>query len=815
MSYEASTTELKSGVADTEPNSQVHSEVAPEPEAYLRLDTGEVIVVPADDATYLNNEFDKWNRLIYEQMLANEVLAVCDARLEAISSELAKKPNVPDPFLAQQEQDARKAQGWGIEWREQATEKLHGELKALDKLGDSGKKLIELIPVVRREQKTPYKTETKSDDWKKEGLDIKKAWSFKSGAGLRNRMMKKDRYWKPGGILNMNSGQIRKAWPKFKDEKSMKWAEVYKADKSGKRQIDRKKMREYLGEQVKKAASVKSKDFFKLEIENVGILGPEALEKWNANSLIEKEGELKAAGVKLGDIDFSAEAAAMRYFSGAGLSGEIAPLKGNVNIKAEGSAEIAFAEGKAGAKFYFPSNEGLLLTFYDLEQVSKLSKGQSPGNPYDLGAVRLMALAELSGVIGVSLAGEVSIGMEMKDVEVKDKNGKTIPAKVPQIKGSNKKVKRRNKADVNGKGAEWKQTAGLDAQVNFFAGARGGVELKGAIEWRNPHNAEKKFEPFASVAPKFDGMAGIAGEAKVSVEYIDGIFRISVHAGLCFGIGASGEVTLAVGLKQLASFSYWMFYTLGHAEFRTLKFIAEEPFEAWQAITYLVVCEGENIEKYFSKGIAVLRKTVNSWETKFTKADANIKLGQGIIDHPERVRFSPPEAKGMLIYQLTRFSVANWLEDGEGFGLGDDYLPTQRAAVIKILDQAQTKDDLKNIIQHIGPAGEKGNEQANAELLKRFFAAEGPHGLDIPFSRTRYQEQYQSIMRRLVDKDYVAMNGDFETWYDDKMASLQDSMVRGYPALDNSTLAYALQKDMGRDHPLFSSGDRGFYSELA
>lgn len=815
MSYGASTAELKSAPADTERGSQIHGQVAPEPAAYLRLDTGEVVGVPAADATELNNEFDKWNRLMYERLLANDVLALCDARLEAIAEEMAKSPNRVDPYLVEQEKETRKAQNWGFQWRDEANQKLRGELKVLDKLGSSGKKLIELIPLIEGEQKTPYKHEGKSEDWKRDGLNLKKAWSFKSGAGLRDEFKQKDRYRGVGTLRNMRSDKLKASWPIAKDKKDIKWAEVYNKDKEGKRQIDRKKLHKYLGEQVQNL-KVNSADFIKLEIENVGTLGPEALERWNANTHVEREGELKAAGVKLGDIDFSAEAAAMRYFSGASVAGEIAPLKGKVNIKAEGSAEVAFAEGKAGVEFCLPSKEGLLLTFYDLKQLADLANGAKPGAPYDLGAVRLLVSGELSGVIGVSLAGEVSIGVEMIDIETRDVDGKTKSGKVPRIKGSRSKAKHQRKLDVTGRAQDWTNKAGLDAEVNFFAGARGGITLKGAVQWRNPHHEDKKFEDFASVAPKLEGMAGIAGEAKLAVEYVDGIFRITVHAGLCFGVGASGEVTVAVGAKQLASFTYWMYYTLGHAGFRSVGFVVDDAFTGWKNIAYLLACEGGNIEQYFSKQLDDLNKFVNALEAKFAKADANIKLGQSIVAHPEKVRFSPPETKGMLLYQLTRFSVANWVEDGTGTHLGDDYLPTQRKAALLVLRQAQTKADLENIVQHIGAQGTRGDKAANLELLKRFFAAEGPHGLDIPFSRTQYQDDFQKVMRGVGgDKDFVAMNGDFGRWYESTYASLKDDMTRGYPALDNSTLQYAMQKDMGRDHPLFASSEGGFYSGMA
>lgn len=804
---------LGEGRANTTPGSQVVVYVTPEPQAYLRLDTGEVVAVPTEDVTALNNEFDRWSRLVHENLLANEVLAVCDERLSMIALEQGRNPSAMSRELDEAQALAKQTQSFAIQWRDEATAKLRDELKPLARLGDGGAKLIEMIPLMEKEGDKPYLHKAIEDhgQWKRDALDLNKQWGFRSVAGLKDQIKQEARYKGVGPLKVMNSDKLKSSWPKIKDKKAMRWSEVYRADKDGKRRIDRKKMRQYLGEQVQNL-KLNSKDFIKLDIENSGTLGPEALERWNENAHIERAGEVDVMGAKLGDIDLSAEAAAMRYFSGGSLAGEISPLKGNVFIKAEGSAEIAFAEARASADFYFPSKEGLMLTFYDLAQIDAIVNGKSPGRPYDLGAVRFAAAAELSGVLGVSVAGEVSIGIEMVDIETKDVDGKTKPGKAPHIKGSRQRAKRRNTTNVTGKGADWTNKAGLAAEVNFFAGARGGLQLKGAVQWRNPHNEAKAFEDFAAVAPKLEGMAGLAGEAKLAVEYIDGIFRITAHAGLCFGVGASGEISLAVGVKQIGSFVFWAYYTLGHAGFRSLEFVAERAFEAWKYVIYLVVCEGRAIDNYFARE---LDEAVKTWETKFAKADANIALGQSILAKPESVRYGPPETKGMLLYQLTRFSFANWLKDGTGAHLGDDYLPTQRKAALMVLRQAQTKADMDNIIQHIGPLGEKGDHQANMELLKRFFAAEGPRGLDVPFNRTQYQNDFQDMRRRLGDKDFLAMEGDFGAWYDATHAALADEMRRGYAALDNSTLEYALQKDMARDHPLFASSERGFYGDIA
>ena len=802
------------GTANTTPGSSVSVQVKAEPMTYLRLDTGEVYAIPASDVPALHNEFDKWNRLVHAQLLANEVLALADERLLLIAT--AKGEN-PASISNDVEDDARTAQGLAIKWREEATEAVRKEMQALDKLGSTGKSLIEMVPLMDKAGDKPYKTtpDKANGDWKQKNLDLSRKWNVKNGGGIKGKFEQEARYRGLGPLRYVNSETLaKKNWPKFKDQKSMKWVEVYKEDAAGKRKIDRTKLKRYLDEQVM-AAKVSSSDFIKLEVSNVGTLGPEALDKWNANMHASGEGKVVWGDAELGDVDFSAEAAAMRYYSGGSLSAEIAPLKGNVNIKAEGGLEVAFAEGKVAGNLYLPSKEGLMLYWLDIEQIAAVAKGASVDTTrYDLGAVRLACAAELKGVIGVSLAGEVSIGVEMKDIDTQDVDGKTKPGKVPHIKGTNKKVKRKSAANVSGKGDDWKNTAGAAASVNFFAGAKGGVGLKGAIEWRNPHNKEKKFEPFASIAPELQGMAGIAGEAKMAIEYVDGIFRITAHAGLCFGLGAEGTVTLAVGAKQLASFIYWFYYNLLNLGFRNTQIIRDTAFRAGKYLGYLVVAEGQAITTYFGmrldKGFDTIEDLVSALDTKFRKEAETLQLAKRVLANPSALRYTPPESKGMLIYMLTRFGAVSWALDGGG--LGSNYLPTQRQAVLAVLRQTQTKRDIENVIQHIHPTGDKVNFDQRLRDLKRFFAAEGPRGLDLPGTRTRHQDSFQDLMRQRGHADFVALNGDFDTWYEEVHASLMDEAPRGYPALDNSDFAYALARDGRGDHPLFSSSSSGFYS---
>ncbi len=821
---------LGTGTMNSTMGSQVTVYVTPAPMAYLRLDTGEVYAVPAQDITELHTEFDKWNRLIHEQLLANEVLALADERLMCIAN---AKTNKQFFIPASTEKDAHASQALAIQWREQATEAVRKEMQALDKIGSSGKTLIEMMPLVEKPGDKPFSTSADQDngEWKVKGLDLTKTWGFKSAAGLKDHFKQEARYRGLGPLRVMSSDKLAKNWPKFKDAKSagVKWSDVYKPDASGRRKVDRNKLKSYLSEQVQQV-KLKSSDFVTLEVGHNSTLGPEALDKWNANAHAEGEGKLVWGDTQLGDVDFSAEAAAMRFFSGGSLSGELAPLKGKVSLKAEGSVEVAFAEGKVGGNLYLPSKEGVMLYYLDAEQMVDLASGKGVDTGrYDLGAVRLQCSAELKGVIGVSLAGEVSIGVQMKELDTQDVDGETKAGKLPQLHGSRKKAKRSKAVDVTGTDPAWRKTASVAAEVSFFAGAKGGLGFSGSVQWRNPHSNEKKFEPFASIAPELQAMAGLAGEAKLNIEYVGGIFRITAHAGLCLGVGAEGTFTFAVGAKQLGSFVFWMYYNLLHAGFRSLVFIADSAFKALKSLGYLMVVEGKEVAAYFGKQLeqveTSLAKAVERYEAKFQKESEILALAQRVLSSLDRIRFTTPESKGMLIYQLTRFGAVSWALDGGG--LGSAYLPTQRKAVLAVLRQATISNDLKNVIEHIHKEGERVSLDRNLNELRNFFAAEGPGGLNVPGTRTDYQDEFQKMVRKTIDPhfiamgpagqvDLLAMNGDFQAWYDMVLPSLMDEPVRGHVALASSDPGYGLLRDgPQKDHPLFASSAGGYYSDLA
>jgi hypothetical protein len=733
----------------------------PEPALFLDTATGDIVLVPAEDITEFRNEFLGLSYVMADFQASNTEVARLEQQIEILLAE--GKSDLLAKF--QLDQLTQKLDA-AFTWQEEAHGALQEKIKPLDKTAGSGKKLVELIPLLADNKVASGKV----SDGKLDASASKVTYEKKAngGVGIHEKV-----YDLPEKLVYARSDKFKPKWPKYKDDATpVKWGEVLKKNEHGKHKLDKQKLKTLVHEKLKKV-KVDSSDLGKLEFETTGGITDWA-DAWNKSGKgsWSQQGKVQA-GEFTGDIDLSSEAQLMRYMVGGSLNATFEPFKRGVSVKAEGSADCALAEAKAAAQLSFPSREGWMWTFKDAK-----------GNEHDLGAVRCVLSIELSGVVGASIAGELSLSVQTREIE----------GKLPGVKGRTPKSKqsRRKKAPVNQTIVE----DGAAAELEVFAGAKASADLKGSVQWRNPEAKDKGFQSFAHIAVVPTIQAGFAAGFNCTVQYVpeNGTFRIVAGASLCLGVGAEGKVGAEVSVKTIGEFIKWTFYQLYHCDFRTLEMLSKQAFDAIVRLQFYAIAKGLDIA---TQGVISEQNIIDAVDSfqksllnKATSAQARRDLAKKILAEPKALWHALPETKGQLLYQLTRFNVV----DGAMTGLGQSYLADQKRAVLLILKWSHTKRDLENVVQHMSVTGRKGDTSINMQTLRTFLATEGPSGINIPGVNATWDE-------------------DFDTFYNKLHASLMSAPTRGFAVNRSDSTAYAMAKNE-RDHPLFAStGPSAFYNQ--
>ncbi|MGL4604590.1 MAG: hypothetical protein ACRCU9_10645, partial [Iodobacter sp.] len=267
-------------------------------------------------------------------------------------------------------------------------------------------------------------------------------------------------------------------------------------------------------------------------------------------------------------------------------------------------------------------------------------------------------------------------------------------------------------------------------------------------------------------------------------------------------------------------------FQLLNSNFSNLKIFSEGGFKALTKGHALAFILGISFVESVSKMGPFPDRVFDQAFDKLAKATERQKLAANILAKSEsQIRHTPPESKGMLIYLLSRHGAADVAVNG--LGVGDNYLPNQRKAVLKILRQAQTKSDLDNIIQHINRNGEKGNGATYQQELHNFFKLEAPNNTDLPFVDSSYDKQFEQLSDELIlrdkakgqklsslsakDNQLSISGGDFNAWLDTTRTALNEEPVRGYSTYANDTHQYALQSQT-QDHAMYACTGDAYYN---
>jgi hypothetical protein len=205
---------------------------------------------------------------------------------------------------------------------------------------------------------------------------------------------------------------------------------------------------------------------------------------------------------------------------------------------------------------------------------------------------------------------------------------------------------------------------------------------------------------------------GAGAAANLSIDYRDGKFKIYSKAGLCCGLGVKGELSLEVDAKQLANFLKYVFHALMNAGFETLEFVTTRGFEA---VTQLHVMMAAGVNDAY----ADVTVRWDGFRRQLDREERRVALMEQVLKNPEMLRFAPPEAHGILLYELTRHSDATYAYPANT-GWGAELLGRRKQAVLTVCRWAQCKSQFENIVQHLHPQGAKGGFRGNLAGLLRF-----------------------------------------------------------------------------------------------
>ncbi|MCA0973984.1 hypothetical protein LCL99_05845 [Halomonas denitrificans] len=466
-------------------------------------------------------------------------------------------------------------------------------------------------------------------------------------------------------------------------------------------------------------------------------------------------------------VELSAEAQLMRWTSGAsGMSGEFNPFQGKASLKADAKAELVLAEAKASLDFYTPAG-GLMLA----------CELPNEAGIIDLGMIRSHAFITCSGGVGASVAAELSLNIDMRDGQLQTRG---VQGQLAQrgLPGEQRSVVRQS-------GAPQLDNSEIAGGMAAFAGGQAIATFGVQLEWKNPEEGNK-FKPFAKSAPSAVGMLGIGAAANFSVYYDNGKFRISAQAGVCCGIGLKGKIDFEVDAGLIYEFAKWVVYQLKNIDYEKLLFIDESAFYALSNIVAMAVADRGELFEYLEETTREISDSARDCfgEVKSSISDAvnRSDLSERINENPEILKYTTPEAKGVIIYWLMQVEFSEvynpFLRDLEGwwdnpsvFGFMND----RKTAVMNVLHLIQSKSEFRNVMQRVtSRIGEKVTWENGRSSVSEFLAR-GEKNLPPPLS-SHFESRFVYLQASL----------------------LRDSSSVGTEIVENNIPRYKLQEEVSR-----------------
>jgi hypothetical protein len=539
-------------------------------------------------------------------------------------------------------------------------------------------------------------------------LDLRKRGSGSQGPGRRYTYASQGYYSERSG--GRSGAGAEKKWRtvslKNKDTKTGKES-IYSVDGRGRRTIDTKKLREQLTKEVLPVIKFELKDYVNLDDYNLDKTLFDWAESWNKS--------LNDSHTFDNGIEVSGAAQFMRFISNLGAEAEFNPNEGSVKVKGEAKATMAVASGIVHADYYIPDRLGWDLSYMPGEG-SEAAKESQLRQGLNMGVIRIYIEAQLMGFIGASAQIEAQLQVMVKDNEQQLVAGQPqgrLPRFQERQSGSSGRFYKQMKEEDEG--------ASITAEA--FAGGRAELSLKGAVQWLKPtpppstesasiSKTVGEFTDFAAIGASIGGLAGIGAGAKFHCTFINGKFCFKVAASLCCGVGAKGAFLCEVGGKALLEFGCWLAYQLFTLDYRFFDLVAEDAFKTFTRISVMqlanltedIYAEFNNIkaniftaQRKFSTFIESLIDEANDGLEASQKRN---QLAKNIIADPERLLTCTPEAKGILLWLLTRHGIWDHADmENRGSMLLDIYAE-RKEAIIQVLYSIQTRREWLKVMCH-------------------------------------------------------------------------------------------------------------------
>ena len=564
---------------------------------------------------------------------------------------------------------------------------------------------------------------------------------------------------------------------------------IYTVDSYGRRKIDTQKLKEQLTKEILPTIKFELKDYVDLDDYNVDETLFDWADSWNkslADSYSFDNG-----------IDVSGAAQFMRFISNIGAEAEFNPNEGSIKVKGEAKGTLSVASGIGCAEFFIPDRLGWELTYTPKQEDDGNSSEQTTMN-LNMGMVRIYIKNQLIGFVGASAQIEGQLQVMVKDNEQQIVAGQPrgrLPRFRERQSGRSSQFYRQMKAEDEG----------VSVSADVFAGASAEYSLKGAVQWLKPTpppsteslmipKTTGEFTDLATIGTSIGTLAGIGAGAKFVCTFINGKFCFKVAASLCCGIGAKGAFLCEIGGKALLEFGSWLAYQLFSLDYRFFDLIIEDAFKTFTQICVMQLADfGKDIYKIYNKSMSAIDDVsiafksfvLNIIDDNKKNIEASKKrnqLAENIISEPERLLTYTPEAKGILLYLLTRHGMWDHADPENRGSLMLDIYPKRKEAVIQVLCSIQTRREWLKVMCHRSQDGSDLAQNRNEESVVKEQERELLEFLQEGFNRDQ-------DMRRKAN-DFAALE---LSEIQDRLKTAQE-ISRGYALAMNNTHWYNLNR---------------------